>query len=332
MLGQAAGGGLGGGFGGGLGGGLGGGGAFGGAGGAFGGSGAFGGLPGQGLAPGMQPDVQALCMELAKRMEDLYPVLQQAGGQRVTTGTANAALQQSFVSYTYSFSSNPQQLAQANNGQFNPALHVDYAKWAQAVQNNPAPQSCFPEPLVGLPALEQRLHAQQSAVEQCTAELDDLKTGFSNLKHSLQAQSLQKLEECRRRHQKLSRQLLQVIAAIETYAVRTGAARRSPHLEASLEERLERLQEAIQAPGGSRARLEELWVILRGLLQRGAPSGGAVNLAEADADKTLRVTEAQGELLELLQEELAGRQRDLTQFESAMARFASAPPPSAQQL
>jgi len=286
----------------------------------------------QGLAPGMQPDVQALCMELAKRMEDLYPVLQQANGQRAPTGTSNAALQQSFVSYTYSFSSNPQQLMQANSGQFNPALHVDYAKWAQAVQNNPAPQSCYPEPLVGLPALEQRLQAQQSAVEQCTSELEDLKTGFSNLKHSLQAQSLQKLEECRRRHQKLSRQLLQVISAIETYAVRTGAARRNPHLEATLEERLERLQEAIQAPGSARARLEELWVVLRGLLQRGPPAGGAATLEEADSDKTLRVTAAQGELLELLQEELAGRQRDLTQFENAMTRFASSPPPSAQQL
>uniref|UniRef100_A0A7S0A713 Nucleoporin Nup54 alpha-helical domain-containing protein n=1 Tax=Pyrodinium bahamense TaxID=73915 RepID=A0A7S0A713_9DINO len=285
-----------------------------------------------GPAQGVQPDAQALCMELAKRMEDLYPVLQQAAGQRASPGGAGAGLQNNFVAYSYSFSSNPQLLQQANSGQFNPAYHVDYAKWAQAVQNNPAPQSCYPEPLVGLTALEQRLAAQQSAVEQCSNELEDLKTGFGNLKHALQAQSLQKLEECRRRHQKLSRQLLQVVAAIETYAVHTGAARRSPHAEGQLEDRFARLQEAVHAPASARARLEELWVVLRGLLQRGPPSGGAACLAQADAEKALRVTASQGELLELLQEELAGRKRDIAQFESALARFASSAALPAQTL
>lgn len=280
----------------------------------------------------LQPDVQALCMEMARRMEELYPVLQQAAGERVSTGAASAAMHQAFVAYSYSFSANPQVLQQANSGQFVPQHHVDYAKWAQAVQNNPAPQSCYPEPLVGLPALEQRLQAQQSAVEQCNHELEDLKQGFGNLKNSLQAQSLQKLEECRQRHQKLSRQLLQVVAAIETYAIRNGAARRSPQLEAQLEERLARLEEAVQSPASARARLEELWVVLRGLLQRGPPAGGAAKLADGDAEKALKITAAQGEQLELLQEELAGRKRDLAQIENALARFATAPAPAAQSL
>jgi len=276
----------------------------------------------QGLQ-GLQPNPQAMCMELAKRMEDLYPVLQQASGQRVGAGAAHVGLHQSFIAYTYSFSDNPQLLQQANNGQFNPAVHIDYNKWAQAVQNNPAPQSCYPEPLVGLPAMEQRLTQQQQAVEQCNAELENLRTHFSNLRNSMEAQLLQNLEKCRQRHQNLQRKLLQVVIAVETCAVRNGSAVRNPQLEAQLEDRLAGLEEVVHAPAGARARLEELWLVVRGLLQQGPPAGGAERLAEADAEKTLRITDAQGELLELLQEEVLRRKRDMTQFESALARFAN---------
>merc|ERR1719506_2412458 len=169
------------------------------------------------------------------------------------------AIQQGFVAYTYSTSDNQQQIVQANsNPQYNPAVHVDYAKWAQAVQNNPDPRSCFPEPLRGLEALEARSQMQQKATEECSRGLEQLGEGFGNLKDHLQAQSLQKLEECRQRHQKLSRQLVQVVAAIEQYAVVNGAARRSPHVEAQLEDRFARLEDAVHAPASARARLEEL--------------------------------------------------------------------------
>lgn len=295
----------------------------------------LGGVAPGGAMAGPQADAQLLCMELAKRMEELYPVLQQASGQAVPSagGGASSALQQSFVAYSYSFSADPQRLAQANSGQFNPQVHVDYAKWVQAVQNNPDPTSCYPEPLVGLPALEARVAMQQKAVEECTGALEELRTGFGNLKDALQAQSLQRLDECRRRHQKLSHQLLQVVASIESYAAASGAARRTQQAEAQLDFRLARLEEAVNAPASARARLEELWVVLRGLLQRGPPSGGAGRLGEAEAEKTLKLTASQGELLELLQEEIARRKRDVAQFEAALARFAAAPPgPAAQAI
>jgi len=221
---------------------------------------------------------------------------------------------------------------QANSGQFNPQVHVDYAKWVQAMQNNPDPTCCYPEPLVGLPALEARVTRQQQAVQDCTTALEELRTGFGNLKDALQAQSMQKLEECRRRHQMLSHQLLQVVTAVEGYAAASGAARRSPQAEAQLEGRLARLEEAVHAPACARARLEELWVVLRGLLQRGPPSGGAARLGASEAEKTLKLTDSQGELLELLQEDIARRKRDVAQFESALARFSTSAPVGAQNI
>lgn len=273
--------------------------------------------------PGGQSDAQFMCMELAKRMEEFYPVLQQAGGQSAAASGPQSALQQSFVAYTYSFSADPNRLAQGNAPQFNPQAHVDYAKWAQALQNNPDPSSCYPEPLVGLPQLEARMNMQQKAAEDCNAALEELRTGFGNLKDSLQAQSLQKLEECRRRQQMLQRQLLQVVVALEGHATQSGAARRNAHAEAYLEDRFARIEEAVRAPANARARLEESWVQLRGLLQRGAPAGGAARLSDAEAEKTLQLTASQGELLELMQEDLGRRRRDVAQFESALARFAT---------
>lgn len=295
----------------------------------------FGGGMGMGGAGvgGPQADAQLLCVELAKRMEEFYPVLQQASGQAVPSSGAgsSSALQQGFVAYTYSFSADPQRLAMGNSGQFNPQVHIDYAKWVQAMQNNPDPASCYPQPLVGLPALEARVNEQQKAVEDCTMVLEELRTGFGNLKDSLQAQSMQKLEECRRRHQMLSHQLLQVVASVESYAAASGAARRNPQAEAQLEARLGRLED-IHAPASGRARLEELWVVLRGLLQCGPPSGGVERLGMAEAEKTLKLTASQGELLELLQEDIARRKRDVTQFESALARFTTSAPVGAQNI
>merc|ERR1712099_216692 len=147
----------------------------------------------------------------------------------------------------------------------------------------------------------------------CSANLEALQVGFGNLRRSLEVQN----------HQ---RQLLQVVAAVETHAVNTGAARRSPYLEAQLEDRFARLEEAVSAPASARARLEELWVVLKGLRQRGPPSGGAARLAEQDAEKTLRLTASQGELLQLLQEELAQKKRDIEQFETALKSFTTAAP------
>jgi len=290
--------------------------------------------------PDAQLKVQLEVMELQKRMQELAPVLQRSCGDRTPiAGHGNSGLQQGFVAYTYSFSDNPQLLQQANHPQFNPAQHVDEAKWAQAMQNNPDPRSCYPEPLVGLAALEGRINFQQRAVEETNNQLEDLKVHFGNLKDHLQAQSLQRLEECRRRHLMLSRQLLQVVAALETYAVHSGAARRNPQVEALLEDRFARLEESMHAPARARARVEELWVVLRGLLQQTASingtaalsltplaESGAARMSDAEAEKALRLTGAQGELIEALQEEVALRKRDVAQFESALGRFAATPP------
>jgi len=214
-------------------------------------------------------------------------------------------------------------LQQANSGQFNPAYHVDFAKFAQAIQNNPDPYSCYPEPLVGLTALEARIAGQLRAMEECTRALEELKGGFGNLKDHLQAQSLQKLEECRKRHRSLSQKLLKVVAAVERYAVLNGAARRNLQMEAQLEGRFARLEESVHAPATARLRLEELQMVLSTLLQRGSPSGGAARLSTAEAEKTLRLTEKQGEVLEMLNEEVARRKRDITQFENAITNFAN---------
>lgn len=48
-----------------------------------------------------------------------------------------------------------------------------------------------------------------------------------------------------------------------------------------------------------------------------------MRLGPGEAEKTLRLTASQGELLELLQEEIGRRKRDVGQFENALARFAS---------
>ena len=60
---------------------------------------------------------------------------------------------------------------------------------------------------------------------------------------------------------------MQVVVGLERRALQTGAARRVPQEEAELEARLARLEEACMAPGGVRARLEQLSVQLRQLLQ-----------------------------------------------------------------
>lgn len=279
-------------------------------------------------------------------MEDLYPVLGRAAGDRQSA--AQAAAQgggavgrlpsaSNFLAYSYSFSSNPQLLAQANTPQaFNPLQHVDPVKWLQALQSNPDPTSCYPESMVGLPSLEQRLQQQQKAVEDMGSALEELRTGMGNLKHHLQAQSLQKLEECRQRQQRLQRQLLQVVVALERRALHTGAAQRKPRDEAQLDARLAKLEEVCCAPGGARARLEELSVQLRQLLPGSqiagllaADGGGRLGLAsdagqggsgpaQSAESAVLRVTAQQGELLELLVEDLAKRRRDASQLELAL--------------
>jgi len=272
---------------------------------------------------------------------------QQAYGAGAMAGGFSSS--SNFLAYSYSFCPNPQLLAQANNPQaFNPQQHVDPTKWVQALQANPDPQSCYPEALVGLPALEQRLQQQQKAVEETNGALEELRAGMSNLKDQLQAQSSQRLEECRQRQQRLQRQLLQVVVALERRALQAGAARRNPQVEAQLEARLARLEEACCAPGGARARLEEDYVQLRQLLQMPGglqaglatdgsqiqlPAGdtGATGTGAAAASSTggagtattaeqavLRVTGQQGELLELLAEDLAKRRRDTAQLEAAL--------------
>lgn len=279
------------------------------------------GIAGAGV-PNPQLDAQVVCTELARRMEELYPILQQASGDRNTVkAAAGAAAQNGFVAYTYSFSANPQVLQQANSGQFNPQQHMDVTKWAQALQNNPDPQSCYPEALVGLPALEQRLQFQQKAVEQCNGALEELRQGFGNLKDHLQAQSFQRLEDCKKRQRRLERQLLQVVAALERRALEVGGASRNLAEEVRLDGRLAQLEEVVAAPGGARARVDELWAVLRGLRQRGPLPGGPQQLSEADAERVLSITARQGELLEQLGDELSRRRRDVTQFENALLRF-----------
>ncbi|CAJ1406797.1 unnamed protein product [Effrenium voratum] len=287
-------------------------------------------------------EAQLTCMELARRMEDLYPVLGRAAGDRQSAVQAaqSGAMRPSagnFLAFSYSFCANPQVLAQANNPQaFDPVKHVDPTKWLQALQANPDPNSCYPEALVGLPALEQRLLQQQKGCEDLSTALEEVRAGMGNLKDHLQAQSWQKLEECRQRQQKLQRQLLQVVVALERRALQTGAARRGPQEEAQLEGRLAKLEEACCAPGGARARLEELSVQLRQLVQLpGGPSAllagdecklalgeGARGSQSADSAETavLKVTAQQGELLELLSEDLARRRRDTAQLEMALGR------------
>merc|ERR1719487_1581113 len=146
---------------------------------------------------GMNPQLEAQqqCIVLDQRMQEMQPVLERAAGQLTMQSlqqsmAMQSSLAQSFVAYSYSYTENPQVLQQAN--QFNPQLHVDQAKWVQAVQNNPDPRCCVPEPLVGLRALENRINSQQNAIVQSTAALEELRGGFKNLKDSLQTQSLQK--------------------------------------------------------------------------------------------------------------------------------------------
>lgn len=205
----------------------------------------------------------------------------------------------------------------------NPQMMPDPAKFEQALQNNPYPMHCSPKPLLGLPALAASVAQQNKAMEECTAHLDQLKSRFGDLKNALQVNMLQKLDECRRRHQKLSRQLLEVVAATESFAAANGAACRNPNAEAQLEFRLARLEEAVHAPASARARIEELWAVLHGLAQRGPPSGGAERLGDAEADKILRITDSQGELLEMLQQELACKKAEVTQFETALSSLST---------
>merc|ERR1711957_946005 len=153
---------------------------------------------------------------------------------------------------------------------------------------------------------------------QCTAQLDELRSGFANLKDHLNGQVFQKMDACRQRHRQLNRLLLQVLASLEMYCQQAGAARRDPVQEAKLEDRFNRLEQAIAAPGSAKARLEELWVVLRGL---GAASASSGSFTESEAQKTLEVSDIQGEMLDLLQEQVAWRKRDIAQFESAMAHF-----------
>jgi len=286
-------------------------------------------------------EAQLLCMELGKQMEEFYPVLQRAAGQPVAMGAAQTALQHGFVAYTYSFSENQQLLQQANSAQFNPQLHVDYAKWAQAMQNNPDPRSCYPEQMIGLPALEARVMQQQQAVDECNNLLEELRQGFGNLKDQMRVQSMQRLEECRIRHQTLSRQLLKVVTAVEAYALHTGAARINPHTEARIEEQFVGLEQALAAPASARTRLEELWALLRGMSQESpgqgstlastSAAGTGATITDAEAERTLLLTASQGELLELLQDEVARRTRDIAQFESTLARFSGAAAQSTSQ-
>jgi len=299
------------------------------------------------MAGNMQ-EAQLLCMELGKQMEEFYPVLQRAAGQPVPMGAAQTALQHGFVAYTYSFTENQQVLQQANSGQFNPSQHVDYAKWAQAMQNNPDPRSCYPEQMIGLPALEARVNMQQQAVDECNNLLEELRQGFGNLKDQMRAQSMQRLEECRIRHQTLSRQLLKVVTAVEAYALHTGAARINPHTEARIEAQLVGLEQSLAAPASARARLEELWALLRGMIQESPgqqpggivpgstmsnmpPVGTGASITDTEAERTLLLTASQGELLELLQDEVARRTRDVAQFESTLARFTGRVAPGTSQ-
>lgn len=267
-----------------------------------------------------QLDTQLLLMELMRRMEEMYPVLAASSGRPVAPTPPGM----SFVSYTYGYNENPQvvqTMQQACHAE--PPFLLDQSKLAQATHNNPDPRVCFPVASMGLPALEARVNQQKQMMAESMQALEDLKGAFANLQGVSHTQGLQ-LEECRRRHQKLQRQLLHVVSSMETYAALNGAARRDQSLEAQLEERFGRLEEAVHAPGSARARLEELWVVLRGLLQRGPPSGGAARISSDEAQTTLQVTAAQGELLEALQLELALRKRDVAQFEHALARAAEA--------
>merc|ERR1719498_1213247 len=142
------------------------------------------------MNPQLAMEAQQQCILIDQRMQEMQPILERAAGQvNMMTMQQSMAmpstLSRSFLAYSYSFTDNPQVLQQAN--QFNPQLHLDQAKWAQAVQNNPDPRCCVPEPLVGLKALENRIQIQQKAMEQSTAALEELKQGFGNLKDSLQA-------------------------------------------------------------------------------------------------------------------------------------------------
>lgn len=287
-----------------------------------GGSGSMFGAASSGSGP-LPVDAQQQCINLQTRLTQMAPVLGRARSDQSSALGGMPQVQQSFLAFTYEWVDNPLMLQQAS--QFNPQYHIDQAKFAQAMQNNPDPRHCAPKRLLGLPDVKQRLVEQDGKMQVMSRGTEELEKAFQNLKASLQVNSLKKLEECRERHQQLSKQLLQVVAALETYAVLNGAARRNPHVEAQLEERFSRLEDAVHAPASARARLEELWVVLQSLRQRGPPVGGPARMSESEADRTLQLTGAQGELLEQLQEELARRNSDIQHFESTLQRFNSAP-------
>lgn len=271
-------------------------------------------LPSQ--APPNEMEIQK--REFLRRVEELYPVLKRTEG--VVTPGQTGPLVSSFVTYSYNFTDNPQLLHQGN--QFNPQQHVDQARWAQAMQNNPDPTCCFPEQLVGLQALEQRILKQQQRRDESLTMLKELEASTRNLRGHLEGSSSKKLEECRLRQQRLSRLLLNTVAAVETYAVMNGAARRSLEQEQMLEERFSKLEEAVRAPASARARLEELRAVACSLPQEGAIPEGTAKLSDAEAEKTLKVTAVQGDLIENMQHHIAQHNRDIAQFEGALAHFA----------
>jgi len=231
-------------------------------------------------------------------------------------------MQQDFLAYSYQPSENPQEVLMGNS-QFVPQVHLDEAKWKQAVQNNPDRTTLLPMPILGLPALEKKLQAQSTAMEQCASINDQLKQGFGNLKDSLQVQSVQRLEECRKRQRQLSRQVLQVMAALEMHASQTGAAKRNEYAANNLGERLRRLEDAVRAPGSAKARLDELWAVLGGLGE--TPGSTRAGLTQQEAERALSITGDQGELLELLTDEVARRKGEVEQFESVLSQFVATP-------
>lgn len=270
----------------------------------------------------MGPEQQRQCIEAKNRMDALMPVVMRARGDIQGLAAQHTIMQQDFLAYSYQPSDNPQEVLMGN-GQFVPQVHLDEAKWKQAVQNNPDRTTLMPMPILGLPALEKKLQQQSTVIDQCASINDNLKQGFGNLKDSLQVQSMQRLEECRRRQRQLSRQVLQVMAALEMHAGQTGAARRNDYAANNLGERMQRLEDVVRAPGSAKARLDELWAVLGGLGE--TPGSNRAGLTQQEAERALSITDSQGELLELLQDEVSRRKVEVEQFESALSQFVATP-------
>lgn len=252
-------------------------------------------------------EIHRICLDIELRMQNL-----------------KQAHVRNFVAYTY-MEGSPQELQQAHNAPFQPAVHYDEHKWMQAKESNPRPDVCYALPLYGLQALEQHASRQQALIQAEQKMLDDLGNSFQNLKSVVMTQSMTKLDECKQRHLQLQRQLVSVMAQIEEAGVAGGNAKRDYTREMCLDQALMELQNRINQPGQFQSRVAQVGYVLRSLLQR-LEAGplpkrpGCFDGQAFDGQGALAILDEQGNLLSKVQDELRRTTNDVAQMEAVLQK------------